>query len=329
MSSIVAEHIKNKTFSKIYILFGEEEYMKNYYAKQIVKLCVDDEFSEFNYVKMISDINFDTLENFVNSPPLFSDKKVVEIKNTGIFKSSKPSDKERLSSIFENLSDEVILIFNESEVDKRGALYKYVSKKGVCEVFNYRKTADLKSWAQRLISSRDIKISDSDLMYFLSLCPPSMNEILSELTKLMYYKKDEGVILKQDIEQSVCKTVENKVFEMIDKAICKKTEEALLMFNDLKTLSEPPERILANISAEYMKIRKTKLLSNKYIRNEIASMIKIPPFFAAGYIEKSKKIPMQKINDMIELCRHTDYLMKNSLADKYAALERIIIQSQF
>lgn len=322
------EQIKSRSFNKIYLLYGEEDYLKNYYSNQITKAALPDDSAGFNFLKKVSDIDFSEIDNFVFSPPVFCENKVLFVKNSSIFKNCKEFEKEKWLDYFENASKGVIFVFNENEVDKRGTLFKYVSKNGKTVVFDYRKQADLKSWCERVLKSYNMKMSESDLLYFLSVCPSGMNEILNEIIKLVYYKKESGVILKKDIDISVCKTPENKVFEMIDNAVCGKAEKAFEMLSDLKILDEPPERILANIASEYMKIRKTKLLSSKYTRGEIASMTKIPPYYVSGYIEKSKKLSEKQINKMIELCQQTDYYIKNGIMDKYLAIENLIIQSQ-
>lgn len=321
-------HIKEKNFSKFYLFSGPEEYLKDYYTKQIVKSVVIDANDSFNYLKMFSDIDYNQLTNFVYSPPVFCDKKVLVIKNTEVFKKAKDSEKEIWQNIFAEASDDIIIIFSESEIDKRGVLYKKISSIGKCVSFERQKEADLKNWVRRIITSYEMKIDDKNIDFLISLCGDDMNSILNEIVKLVFFKKEDGVINQKDIELSVSKSIENRVFEMIDNATKGNVKKALEMFYDLKTLNEPPERILANISAEYLKLRKTKLICDKTDRSSIAKEIKVPPFFVSGYIDKVKKMSMKKINDMVILCQQTDYFIKNGIKEKWAAVENIIIQSQ-
>ena len=72
--------IKEKQFNKFYLFTGDEEHLKDYYANLIAVSIVNDTSDTFNYLKMFSDINYDMLVNFVYSPPVFCDKKVLIIK---------------------------------------------------------------------------------------------------------------------------------------------------------------------------------------------------------------------------------------------------------
>lgn len=321
--------IKNNEIGNLYLFYGPEGYLKDFYISQIKKLVVPNDDDTFNYLKMTTDIDYNALTSFIYSMPVFNDRKILVIKNSNIFKNVKEGIEEKWLDIFGNIQKDVVIIFSENEVDKRKSLYKKITSLGKSIAFEYMKEAELKNWVKSLIVKQKITMSDECIDLFLSLCPSDMNTIFNELKKLMFFKKDERVITKEDINISVCKSIENRVFDMVDCATKGKTKEALDMYYDLLVLNEPLERILANISAEYLKIRKTKLLLNENAdRSEIASEIKVPPYFAGGYIEKCKKMSIEKINEMIYLCQESDYFLKNGIKERAQIIENIIIQSQ-
>ena len=44
----IQEQIKNRDFAKVYLLYGEEEYLKRYYKKQLVQAVLKDT-DQMNY----------------------------------------------------------------------------------------------------------------------------------------------------------------------------------------------------------------------------------------------------------------------------------------
>ena len=324
----IQNHIKEKNFKNFYLFTGCEQYLKDYYAKRIVEENIMDINDSFNYLKMLSDIDYKALLNFVTSPPVFSDKKVLVVKNSGIFKSIKEDAKKIWLDVFENVNPDLIIIFSENDIDKRGVLYKKITSLAKCAEFDKQKDTELKKWILKISASYKIKIDDDAIEFLISICSNDMTTILNEFTKLANYKKKEGVITLKDVELNVSKNIENRVFDMIDMLTKGEFKKSYEMFCDLKTLNEPPERILANISAEYLKIRRTKLMYEKEDKNTIAGKIKVPPFFVGKYIEKAKKIKIEKLDEMVFLCQQTDYFIKNGIKEKWDAIENILIQSQ-
>ena len=71
-----------------------------------------------------------------------------------------------------------------------------------------------------------------------------MENISSELEKLISYTLGRDVITDEDVE-TICTTqVTNKIFDMITAIAARQTRKAMDLYEDLLTLKEPPMRIL-------------------------------------------------------------------------------------
>ena len=46
---VLDTHIKNKTFSNIYLIFGEEEYLKNTYEKKLISSIISEDLKMMNF----------------------------------------------------------------------------------------------------------------------------------------------------------------------------------------------------------------------------------------------------------------------------------------
>ncbi len=321
------ENLLNKNLRNLYVFYGEEDYLKDYYTDRIKEIISPLGGEDFNVLIINNIFNITSFENFVNSPPIFNDKKVCIIKNTGILKLAVEDIKTRVKDALDNIMSEVVIVFNEQTVDKKTTLYKACAKEGKILEFNYQKEVDLKNWVRKILAKEKIAMSESDIVYFLSSVNSGMYDILSEITKLVNYKRQEGVITKDDIDLLTTKSVESKVFDMINYMQNQKMDLAYKSLDDLKTLKTEPVMIVSVIFSEFSKIRKLKLLLDKLPQSEALSGAGIR-FFANEYIKKAKSFSLEKIDEIIFECQRCDYEIKSGLKDKWLCVKLLLAKSQ-
>lgn len=321
------EQISSKNLRNLYLFYGEEDYLKDYYTKSIRECISPDGGEDFNVLCINNNFDLTFFENFVNSPPVFSDKKICIIKNTGILKSISETEKERIKDALSNIMDYLVIVFNEQVIDKKGSLYKLISKEGKVIEFKYQKEVDLENWVRRFLQKEKMSMSQSDITYFLASVNSAMYDILSEITKLVNYKRSEKVITKEDIDLVTTKSVESKVFDMINYVQKNDMEKAYKLLDDLKILKTEPVMLVSLIFSEFSKIRKLKLLMDKMPANQALSEVGIR-FFGNEYIRKAKEIPLKKIDEIIFNCQRCDYEIKSGLIDKWLGIKVLIGKSQ-
>ena len=304
------EEISTGNLKKFYILYGEEDYLKDHYTKMIKRCVSDTDAEDFNILKISEKFDISAFEMFLSSPPIFNDKKVCIVKNTGILVKVNEAEKERILAALNNIAQGATVVFCESSVDKRGSIYKLLAKSGGVYEFKYQKEADLKNWVKRHLQSEKMSASEEDLSYFLNSAGSGMYEILSEIT----------------IDALVSKSVENRVFEMINKLFDGDMKSVYKMLDDLKMLKTEPVMIVSLIFGECSKIRKLKLFSESLPQSEALKRAGIR-FYANEYIKRAKSIPLKTLDGMIFLCRECDYEIKSGTSEKYLALSKLISNS--
>ena len=116
----IAQDIKNGQFSNIYLLYGEEAYLRRQYRDNLKKALVaeDDTLNCTSYSG--KDINVNEIVDIAGTMPFFAERRVIIIENSGWLKSGE----DRMVDLIKNLPDTTYIVFVESEVDKRSKLYK-------------------------------------------------------------------------------------------------------------------------------------------------------------------------------------------------------------
>ncbi len=309
---------------QIYLFYGEEGYIKRTYEKKIEALVPDNGFPEFNFLKFEgTDTTLDAYDDAWESFPMMTDKKLIIIRDSKIFKKANEETKQFWLEKFSRASEENVVIFNESEVDKRGVLYKAVQKAGLAIEFAYQSESDLITWVNRQALNAKVKMSKDCAAYLVGVVDPGLSNLTNEFNKLLDYC--DGEITKSDIDRVVSKAMGIKIFDLTDAIMKRDAVTAMRVVNELRTSSESAFGILYLLESSAEKILKTKLTGsrNKY---EVASAVGVAPFVADKYIASAAGFETEKLKRMITRVPEIDFEIKSGLVEQWAALERYIAE---
>ena len=217
------------------------------------------------------------------------------------------------------------LVFVETEVDKRSKLYKAVKKYGYAAEMVRQEPAQLARWAAGMLAREGKKITGRTMDLFLSKAGDDMENILSELDKLISYTLGRDVITDEDVE-AVCTTqVTNKIFDMITAISSRQTRKAMDLYEDLLTLKEPPMRILFLIARQFNQILQVKELMGKGMdKSTIASKLKLAPFVAGKIMLQAKSFTKEQIFSYVNLCVDSEEAVKTGRLQDRLAVELLI-----
>jgi len=321
------KQLKEKKISGIYLLFGEESFVKESYLKKMCALIDDGGFSDFN--KVIIDgknMSINEVEDAIESFPMMCEQKLVLIKDSGIFYKANEEQKEYWTKRLEKIPDFVVLIFDEKEIDKRSALYKRISKAGLEVEFKYMSETDLVTWVERETMNANLKIQKDVATYFVNVCDEGMSNVKNELDKLINYCEEK--ITKTDVDKIVSKAVGIKVFELTDCIMAKDTDGAMRILYDLKTIKESAFKLLYLLSSTFDKMLKCSLLlSGGENYADIASKIGVAPFVVKKYANSARGFGENYlVNRIIEVAQ-IDFAIKNGEIEEWSALEKYVINA--
>ncbi len=323
----IRNDVKENKLNKAYLIYGEEEFLRDYYSKLICDAVYEADTKDFNYLKISYEKPSESvIEDFVNSYPFLSDRKVLYIKESGILRKSTEADKKLWLAILKNMPEYLTIVFSESEIDKRNAIYKALSDTGYTTQISYQKKPDLMIWCNKILKANKKSMEDKDIEYLLDICPPGMINIKAELDKLMLYKKENPLILRADIDTMVAKSVQNQVFVMAEDMALGKLDEAVKKLENLKSLKCEPIEIISAIFAKFNSYRKVKILRGTPIY-EIASKTGQREYFIKSDLALLKNVSLEYIDSVLYKCENADYRIKTGQAIPWSELEMIVMTS--
>lgn len=292
----IDEDIRNGQFQSVYLLCGEEAYLKKQYKDKLKRAMADPDDSMNFSAYEGKGINPKEVIDLAETLPFFADRRVILIENSGFFKNSC----EELAEYMPQVPETTHFIFVEDEIDKRSKLYKAVKNAGKIVEFTSQTEELLTRWVLTRIKKEGKNITGSVMQLFLNKVGNDMGNIDRELEKLLCYCMEKEVIEAADVEAVTTEQTTNKVFDMVNAIAEHNQRKALDLYYDLLTLKEPPMRIMYLISRQFQILLNIKDMSGKGFDN--AAMAKnagIPPFVVRRNLSQAKGFTMQQLKQAI------------------------------
>lgn len=316
----IKEHIKNHQFSRCYLLYGEEDYLKNLYKNQLKTAVLGDGGDiNFSYFEG-KNISATQLIDAAQTLPFFHDFRFLLVENSGFFKSQN-----ELSDVIKEFPDTTVLVFVEHEIDKRNRLYKAVSSIGtVCEM-NGLEEKNLKLWAASVLAKERKKIRESDLTYLFEKSGTDMELLSRELEKLSSYTGEREIIERADIDEICTTQVTSRIFVMIDDLAAGNITAALHLYKDLLSNREKPMSILFLITRHFNILLQMKEAQHLRLDDKTAAAnASVPPFTVRKYRGQAKNFSEEQLKEILEECLRLENDVKVGKMNEQIAVELLL-----
>lgn len=307
---------------QFYLLYGEERYLRRQYRERLRKaLCNEDDTMNTHFYEG-KDVSVGAVIDLAETLPFLAERRVIFISNSGLFKSGG----EKMAEYLASPNETTYFVFTESEIDKRSKLFKTVNSKGYAAEFAVQDEKTLKRWVAGILGKEGKKITENTVQLLLSKTGTDMENIQTELEKLICYCLDREVITDEDVE-AVCTTrISNHIFDMINAIADKQQKKALDLYYDLLALKEPPMRILFLIARQCNLLLQAKELKAKgHDQRSIASKIGVPPFAAGKYLAQASRFKSEKLRSAVTRCVEAEEAVKSGRMNDIMSVEILIL----
>lgn len=330
------QELKQGKLNSIYLLYGKEEYLIDLAVKKIKKLF-GNMLLGINYIQ-IDDTNVNSLISEIQMPSFGYEKKLIIVKNSGLFKKSKvgrgkasKTDNTLAGKITEFIEENrtiideaVILVFIEAEIASN-TLSKTIEKYGVVCNFEKLKPAQIATRLKSICNAYKVKIDDSILQEFIEICGTSMQVLINEIRKLIEYAGENGTITKEAISLLSIKELDSVIFDLTDNLGKKNITNALEILHELIYNKEPIQKILVTLYGHFKKIYLAKL-AIEYNRN-IVEALNLKPnqtFLANKYKGQVSYFSQKHLRKILQELIDLDYNYKQGNIDINVGLEAIL-----
>ena len=319
----LAEEIKAGQLKQVYILYGEEAYLRSQYKDKLKNALLDGgDPMNLHYFEG-KDVKPGEIIDLAETMPFLAQRRVIMLENSGLF----TKGGEELAAYLGEPSETAFFVFIEPSVDKRSKLYKAATAKGRAIEFKMQDEAVLKRWVLGFLKKENKNITERDLNLFLDKTGSDMENIRGELEKLLCYCLERDVITAQDIEAVCTRQVTGQIFDMINAVAEKRQKAAMELYYDLLTLKEPPMRILYLITRQFNMLLQVKELKNKgHDTNTIGEKVGLAGFIARKYVAQAAKFKEADLRRALSDCVETEEAVKTGRMNDVMSVELLIVK---
>ncbi|MCI8299188.1 MAG: DNA polymerase III subunit delta [Lachnospiraceae bacterium] len=319
----IQEDIETGNFRPVYLLYGEEAYLKRQYRQKLRNALAAEDDTMNVTVFQGKNINPGGIIDLAETLPFFAERRLILIEDSGVFKTSC----EELADYMKQIAETACFVFVEEEVDKRGKMYKAVKKAGRAVEFARQTDQVLTRWILSRLKREQKKITQADLRLFLEKTGNDMEYIDRELEKLFCYTLGREAITAEDVEAVCVVQTSGRIFEMVNKIAEKQQKQALNLYYDLLAMKEPPMRILFLIARQFKILLLVKRLRTQgYDHKFIASKAGIPEFAVRKNISQAGGFSMEQLREALEDCVQTEEDVKTGNLNDRMAVELLIVK---
>ena len=306
----------------VYLLYGTDEFLLKEELNRIIEKENIEEIDIDNI--NASEYKIDSIINKCNSISLFSSKKCIIVNNCNLFLKSKKNDEEtiKLINYLNNMNESTILIFLINDKVEETKLFKKILEVGVIKELSEIK--NLKPFIKSNLEG--YYIDDYATELFIKRAGNNTSSIKNYCEILKMYKLNDKVILKEDIINVICETVNTDIFKFIDDIILKNKSSAIKTLKYFLKTNEEPIKVIALLSSKFRLMYQASVLSSRgYSEEDIASMYKMKKYPIHLAIlngrKYNKEILLKYLDDLATL----DIDIKTGAIDKNSALELFIL----
>lgn len=322
------KQLKQKNIFSCYLFYGTEQYLKKKYTNLLKKTLLEESAEAMNFDIFEGDKqNIDIVLDSAETLPFLSDKRFLIIKQSGLFQVGRKNDTETIAEYISRIPDTTCILFLENDVDKRGKLYKAILKYGYIAEMNGLSEKELLYWIIRECKRNKFQIETKIASYLLYVVGSDMIQLEEEIKKLGSFLPENAQATSHDIDIICTKSLETKIFDLINAMLDGKPKEAITIYHNLLLMKESPLMVLAMIIRQFRMILQCKvLLEQGKTQSQIASKMNIRDFMVRGYLKQSKYFKVGELKQALEYCLQTDVNIKTGKLNGELALELLLLK---
>lgn len=344
--------IKACKLARIYLLYGEEDFLIHMYTDKLISLAVPEEAREMNFKKysLVPGADkstrddrppkIDELSDFADSMPFFAEHKCVLLKNLDPEMLDK-SEFEDYIALFNDIPDTTVIIITRENTEddpkkfkeklakaKMKKLIETVDNNGIVCEMNFFTQAKLEGMAIAKCRRAGCELSDENAAYLAENAGGSLSILQTELEKLCAYRQS-GEITRADIDSLVPKRIESNIYDLAKELFSNRVGNALEILNGLFIQRVEPIIIMSALSGHFVDLYHAKQgITAKKSYSEAASALNYGrrAFVMKNAYSAVRRLSEDYLADCVAVLYNANKRLNSSKADKRLIIEQAIIE---
>ncbi len=330
------DELKAGRLARVYFLYGEEHFLTKTYETKIIEAALGKEPSDLNLVCWKEAPSADTLSDFAESMPFFSEYKVILLSDLEA-DSIDAAQVNAYVEIIENLPDTTVLIISQTgiEIDpkkpkaKMKKLMEAAETYGVLCELKHMGVQQLAGLAMRKAERLGCHISDANAVMLVEMCGRDMNLLSIEVQKLCDYVTS-GDIAAETIQSLVPKPVDASIYSLATELFSGNKAKAFRILDELFLQHLEVVAIMAALSGHFVDCYRAKMAQLAGRRAyDAAAAYNYPrnrTFVMTNAFPAVKYLSVDYLKQCVDILYRTNKLLHSSNSDARILLERALTE---
>lgn len=317
--------LKAQHIAPLYLFYGEEDFLVKQLIESLQNAVLQPGDEDFNLdVLYGSEADGAAIVNIAMSFPMMAERRLVLVKDfhqlddKGLQLLVKYAEKPSPTTCLCLTSSK--LAANKSGIKKLKQLAKSIETKRLYD-------NQIPAWIKTHVKERGYSISEEAASLLQINVGNSLRRLSSEIDKIELLKKEDKSISVTDVEAIVGATKEFNVFEFCDSVADGDMSKSLRILQRLLELGESPIGILVMLTRHFtIMIKAKEMVLKRASRNDMASALKINPYFIDKYISQSKKFRREQLQLVFQCLLLADRHLKSSYQKPKLIIESLLFE---
>ena len=254
----------------LFIIFGDDGYLKDYYCGELINRTVDESMKFFNFhVYQDAETTLDEIFSDADNLPVMSDKTCLLVRNYPLA-DLKKDELKAFEKQLTDLPDTTVMIFffgtdevvyNPAKGSKWNAVVKLFIQHGQAIRLDHRTAPRIASMLVKRAKDRGTSIAQPEAEYFVECVGDDMQTLLNEFNKLCAYSQGQP-ITREMVDVTATKSMEASVFDISASIFSGDTDKAFAIVNEMLRQKPEIQPILGALASSYVDIYRYKVALN-------------------------------------------------------------------
>ena len=318
----IRKDVKLRDFAPVYLIFGEEAYIRKNYRNQLVKALTAPGDSLNYSVFSGSETDPSEVISLAMTMPFMAEKRVILVKDSNFFK--KTADD--IADYLENPSPDTVLIFDESAVDKKTRTYKAAKKAGFDTEALSLKGKKLEEWIAASFKRNGKLIREETVKLLVDRVGGDLSVLDSEIKKLSAYASDRDSVTSDDVLLMVPRSPSYNVYQMIEAIGNKKVNLAVGIYYDMMVEKQNAYGVFSLLCSHFRRMLTVSDMKEQGADlQEISAALGLADWQVNKYLTQSRRFTRQKMIKAIDECVRAPREIFQGKILEDAAMELLII----
>ena len=317
--------LKEQGPQRLYLLWGEEDYLRDDYVKTLRTICAPEEEDGFQS-RVFKDAQPDPvdLRFAIDTLPFFSERSLIEIREMDYMK---PGDPDALLKVLEDIPEYCTVAFileQGEEPNGKSRIIKYLREHAAEIRFTVQDQNTLVRWITRRFAyyGKSLEIEAAQRLIWLS--GDQMKRLIPEIEKIAAYSRGEKVTVS-DVNAVANRIPEADIFELTDAIAERRFNTAAGILADL--LEQRDNSVPAILSMLSNQFRRLYLATQTKSTAELMELSGLKyGFMARRTLQSARSFRPEQLRHAVELCAQADYRLKSEGTDEKQLLKETLMR---